>query len=196
MNSSHTGNTEGPDVVQNASGISIDMLVKLTDIHEHKLSAMADHKAEILITVNSIIISAIIGLILKELGVHRFLAFPSYLLLTVNILTMILAIRVVMPSLPAIPKKPGATDEKQRNLLFFGNFRHMRLKEYTHRVRETLGDRERLYDTLLEDIYFQGLVLSRKYRLLRTAYNVFMYGLVLSVIAFFLSSFFNEGSAL
>src|SRR6187402_2955398 len=107
MNTPDTTSADVSTPGQHLPGIDIDMLVKLTDANEHRLSAMADHKAEILITVNSILISAIIGLILKELSVHRFLALPTYLLLTVNILTIILAIRVIRPSLPRTQKTAG-----------------------------------------------------------------------------------------
>ena len=47
-----------------------------------------------------------------------------------------------------------------------------------------MGDREFLYGSLIRDVYSQGIVLGRKYKILRVAYNVFMYGLIISVIAF------------
>jgi Family of unknown function (DUF5706) len=43
-----------------------------------------------------------------------------------------------------------------------------------------------LYNSMIKDNYFLGIVLAKKYRYLRIAYNIFMFGLVLSMIAFFI----------
>jgi hypothetical protein len=37
-------------------------------------------------------------------------------------------------------------------------------------------------------VYAQGVVLGKKYRLLRIAYNIFMFGLIVSVLAFIIAS--------
>ena len=75
-------------------------------------------------------------------------------------------------------------DEKKVNLLFFGNFYKMGLNEFAGGMLKMMGDREFLYGSLIRDVYSQGIVLGRKYKILRVAYNVFMYGLIISVIAF------------
>jgi len=50
-----------------------------------------------------------------------------------------------------------------------------------------MQDRDYLYGSLTKDLYFLGLVLNRKYSLLRLTYTVFMIGIVVSVIAFALA---------
>src|SRR3954468_7877486 len=80
--------------------LGIETLLKVTASTDQRLSDMADNKAQILITVNSIIISAIISLLLRELKDNSFLVLPSYLLLTVSLATMILAILSTRPSMP------------------------------------------------------------------------------------------------
>jgi hypothetical protein len=45
------------------------------------------------------------------------------------------------------------------------------------------------------DIYYLGVVLARKYRYLRIAYTIFMWGLILSVIAFGLAALSTTGSS-
>ena len=45
-------------------------------------------------------------------------------------------------------------------------------------------DQEELYNDLSRDLYNLGLVLRKKYRLLTISYNVFVGGLVLSVLVF------------
>jgi hypothetical protein len=80
--------------------LGIETLLKVTASTDQRLSDMADNKAQILITVNSIIISAIISLVLRKLKDNSFLVLPSYLLLTVSLATMILAILSTRPSIP------------------------------------------------------------------------------------------------
>ncbi len=74
------------------------------------------------------------------------------------------------------------------NLLFFGNYYRMNFDDFDSGMKKMMNDRDFLYGSLTRDVYSQGLVLGRKYRLLRKGYNVFMYGIVISVIAFFVSS--------
>ncbi|HEY1113029.1 MAG TPA: Pycsar system effector family protein, partial [Chitinophagaceae bacterium] len=81
---------------------------------------------------------------------------------------------------------------KKTNLLFFGNFHKMDLEEYNWAMNELLKDRDYIYGSMIKDIYFLGVVLARKYRFLRISYTIFMYGIVLSVLAFGIASYFAE----
>ncbi|WP_413668416.1 Pycsar system effector family protein [Mucilaginibacter sp. Mucisp86] len=168
--------------------LGIETLLKVTASTDQRLSDMADNKAQILITVNSIIISAIISLVLRKLKDNSFLVLPSYLLLTVSLATMILAILSTRPSIPRGKFSTKDLDDKKANLLFFGNFYRMKLDDFAAGMKNVLHDKEYLYDSLIKDIHTQGVVLGRKYRLLRAAYNVFMFGLIIAIIAFIVSS--------
>ena len=77
--------------------------------------------------------------------------------------------------------------QKKVNLLFFGNFHQMKLKDYEWAMRELIKDKEYVYNTLTKDLYFLGKVLNRKYKLLRWTYTIFLAGMILSVIAFFIA---------
>lgn len=70
------------------------------------------------------------------------------------------------------------------NLMFFGNFYKMPLEDYDWAMNEMMKDRDYLYSTMIKDLYYLGLVLQRKYNLLRIAYNLFMIGIIITVIAF------------
>lgn len=168
--------------------IGIETLLKVTASTDQRLSDMADNKAQILITVNSIIISAIISLLLRKLKDNSFLVLPSYLLLTVSLATMILAILSTRPSIPKGKFSAKDIEDKKVNLLFFGNFYRMKLDDFAAGMKNVLHDKEYLYDSLIKDIHTQGVVLGRKYRLLRAAYNVFMFGLIIAIITFIVSS--------
>jgi hypothetical protein len=67
----------------------------------------------------------------------------------------------------------------------------MELEEYNWAMNELLKDRDYIYGSMIKDIYFLGVVLARKYKFLRISYTIFMYGIVISVIAFGLSTYYG-----
>jgi predicted metal-dependent HD superfamily phosphohydrolase len=162
----------------------IETMFRITSGNNQRLSDMADNKAHIMITVNSIILSAIISLLLRKLDEYAYLAWPTYLMLTISVMTIIFSILATRPSLPSGRFSNADIEEKRVNLLFFGNFYRMNLHDYSSGMLQVMNDRDFLYGTLIKDVYSQGVVLGRKYRLLRISYNIFMYGLIVSVLAF------------
>jgi predicted metal-dependent HD superfamily phosphohydrolase len=173
----------------------IETMFRITSGNNQRLSDMADNKAHILITVNSIILSAIISLVLRKLEENSFLAIPSFILLTVSLLSMIFSILATRPSIPEGTFTAKDIDDKKVNLLFFGNFYKMGLPEYTAGMLKVMDDKAFLYGTLIKDVYSQGVVLGRKYRLLRVAYNIFMFGLIVAVAAYIIASVLRNAGA-
>jgi hypothetical protein len=97
----------------------------------------------------------------------------------------------ILATRPAVPEGTFTDEDirqKKVNLLFFGNFYRMDLPQYAAGMEKIMEDREFLYGTLIKDVYSQGVVLGRKYRLLRIAYNVFMFGIIGSVLAFVIAA--------
>jgi hypothetical protein len=115
---------------------------------------------------------------------------PTFMLLAVSLITIIFAILATRPTIPNGYFSKKDIEEKKVNLLFFGNFYRMSLPEYKEGMEKMMEDKSYLYGSLIMDGYAQGIVLGKKYRLLRISYNVFMYGLILSVIAFIIASAF------
>ena len=177
--------TEKPDK-------GIETMFRITSGNNQRLSDMADNKAHILITVNSIILSAIISLVLRKLEDNGYLTIPTFMLLTVSLLSMIFSILATRPAIPTGVFTREDIDQKKVNLLFFGNFYKMKLEDYTAGMLLVMNDSDFLYGTLIKDVYSQGVVLGRKYRLLRVAYNIFMFGLIAAVLAFIIASVINN----
>ncbi len=100
---------------------------------------------------------------------------------TVSIIFAILSTR---PKVNTATYSKDDIKQKRINLLFFGNFYKLSLEEYDTALRELMTDRDDVYGALIKDLYYLGLVLNRKYRLLRITYNIFMVGIILSVGAF------------
>ncbi|KQC01649.1 Pycsar system effector family protein [Pedobacter sp. Hv1] len=162
----------------------IETMFRITSSNNQRLSDMADNKAQLLITVNSIILSLIVSLVLRRLEDNAFLIVPTFILLMVSLSTIIFSILATRPSIPDGVFTDNDLERKKVNLLFFGNFYKMALSDYAKGMVKVMNDNEFLYGTLITDVYSQGVVLGRKYKLIRIAYNIFMFGLIAAVLAY------------
>jgi carbon starvation protein CstA len=159
-------------------------MLRLTSENQMKLSDMADHKANILISVNAIIISVILGVLMRRLQDDTYLTIPTIIFLVVAVVTIVIAILATRPKISNGTFSNQDILDKKTNLLFFGNFHRATYEDYDTAMRKMMKDSDYLYASLIKDIYMLGVVLGRKYRLIRLAYNIFMIGIVISVIAF------------
>ena len=148
---------------------------------------MADSKANILISVCSIILSLLIGNLIEKLQTDTYLQMPMGVITLVCVTTIIFGILATRPNVSQGTFSREDISQKRANLLFFGNFHGMSLPDYNWGMTEMLGDKEYMNNSMIKDNYFLGVVLAKKYRYLRIAYNIFMYGLILTVIAFAVS---------
>jgi hypothetical protein len=167
----------------------IETMFRLTSRNHISLSSIADNKANILISVNSIIISIIISGLIKTLDNHPHLIWPTYMILTINVITIVFAIIALRPNVSKGKFTRADIEQKNTNLLFFGNFHSMDRADYKWGMMEMLSDSNYLYSSLIDDIYFLGRVLGKKYKYLRYSYNIFMYGIILAVIAYVIANF-------
>jgi hypothetical protein len=164
----------------------IDTLFRVTLGNHTRLSGIADSKANILLSVNAIIISIALSTIIPKLdspkNVH--LVIPTFVMLMSSVITIIFAILSTRPKVTSGFFTRDDVEAKKVNLMFFGNFYKMPLEDYDWAMNEMMKDRDYLYSTMIKDLYYLGLVLQRKYNLLRIAYNFFMFGIIITVIAF------------
>jgi hypothetical protein len=145
---------------------------------------MADGKANILISVNAIIISVILTVLLRRLEIDTYLTIPTIIFLSFSVVTIVIAILATRPKISEGVFSREDIMNKKTNLLFFGNFHKASLEEYEWGMSQMMRDQDYLYGALIKDIHQLGVVLGRKYKLLRLAYGVFMIGIIVSVIAF------------
>jgi hypothetical protein len=189
-------NDKGPAIQQDSGMMAkgIQTMLRLTSDNHLKLSDMADGKANILISVNSIIISVILSVLLRRLETDTYLTIPTVIFLAFSVTTIVIAILATRPKISEGTFSEQDIITKKTNLLFFGNFYRVPLEDYQRAMRKMMSDSEYLYGSLIKDIYFLGAVLGRKYKLIRIAYNVFMVGIIVSVIAFALAVMLNNGA--
>jgi hypothetical protein len=162
----------------------IESMFRIVSGNNQHLSSMADTKAHLLITVNSILLSAIISLVIRKLSDYNYLILPSCILLLVALLSIILSILSTRPTVPVGKHALHDLDLKKINILFFGNYCKMSREDFTVGMLRLMGDWNGLYEMLIMDIHAQGVVISKKYYYLRWAYNIFMFGLIAGVLAF------------
>ncbi len=165
-------------------------MLRLTSSNHIQLSEMADSKANILISVNAIIISVILSVLLRKLQTDPYLTIPTIIFLLSSVATIVVAILATRPKLNAGIFDDQDIINKKTNLLFFGNFHKMQWPQYEQAMRTMMKDSDYLYASIIQDIYHLGVVLGRKYKLIRWAYNIFMVGIIISVLAFALASYF------
>jgi predicted metal-dependent HD superfamily phosphohydrolase len=149
-----------------------------------EFSGMADSKANIMISVNTLLLTAIIAILARKLDANPHLILPTALITLVSLTTLIYAVVVTRPKITSGIFTELDIKNKDTNLLFFGNFFRMDLRTFEWGMKEMMKDREYLYGSMIKDFYFLGQVLGKKYLYLRICYNIFMFGIILSVIAF------------
>jgi Family of unknown function (DUF5706) len=164
----------------------IETMFRTTSENHVTLSGMADTKANIMISINTIILSIIVSVLFRKITDYPHLLAPTILLVITCLVTIVLAILATRPNIASGKFTKEDIEKKKTNLLFFGNFHNMELKDYEWGMREMMKDYEYLYGSMIKDIYFLGKVLARKYKFLRLSYTVFMFGFVASVLGFLL----------
>ena len=167
----------------------IQTLFRVTLRNHIKLSDIADTKANILLSVNAIIISLALANLIPKLDAptNKHLMIPSLILVLFSVASIILSIMSTQPNVTGGNFTKEQVKKRKVNLLFFGNFYKMPYDQYQWAINEIINDKSYVYSMLTKDLYLLGIVLKRKYTLLKITYIVFMIGIILSVIAFIIA---------
>lgn len=156
-----------------------------TALRNHmKLSDIADTKANIMLSVNAIIISLVLSNLISKLDNNNYLIVPTAIFILFSAITMILAVIATRPNVTRGEFTKEDVENKTVNLTFFGNFHKMELEQFEWAIEELLKDRDYVYKALTKDLYFLGKVLDRKYRILRLTYTIFVAGTIISLLSF------------
>lgn len=168
----------------------IETMFRVASTNHQRLSDMADSKSHIMISVNSIIISVVLVLIVRKLESSNNLLIPTMILLVGSAVAVIFSVLATRPKIPNGSFTSAQLSNRSVNLLFFGNFYKMDFEHYYDGMKQVMDDGEFLYASLIRDIHSQGIVLGEKYKLLRISYTVFMFTLIVSVLAFAIAVIF------
>ena len=149
-----------------------------------ELTALADNKANMMISINGIIISIIIAAVSPKLDTNPWLILPSTVFLVGTLVSIVFAILAARPRVSTQPITLQDLAHSQGNILFFGNFANLSRDHFQQGMLELMEDRLIMYETMIDNIYDIGVVLKKKFALLKVAYTSFMLALLLGVFSF------------
>ena len=148
------------------------------------LTGLADNKANMMISINGIIISIIIASVAPKLDANPWLLIPTTVFLIGNLVSIVYAILAARPRVSSQPISLDDLRHSEGNILFFGNFANMSESEFMEGLVEMVGDNTVIYESMIRNIHGLGSVLKKKFALLHVAYNTFMAALILGVSSF------------
>lgn len=166
---------------------------RVTFLNNCNLLQIADNKANIVISINALVISSVVAIIgygtmSSQMDFEgSYILVPILVLLTTCLTSTILAVQAARPKV--MGKSSKTTEEVKSSLMFFGVSSNFTLTEYLSRVDQLLSSRQQVQEQMAISLYYQGRVLDRKYRLLAHAYTVFIIGLAVGVFTFFIYLF-------
>jgi len=155
----------------------VETLFRLLSRNQYTLNTMIDTKSNILISINALILSLILGTVMSQLDTDPHLIYPVVMILITNLASITFAIFATRPELVH-----GKAETN--NLMFYGNFQDMDEDEYVNSITNLMNEGDELYRTIAKDTYHLGKTIDRKFKLLRKSFNIFLIGIILSVIAF------------
>jgi len=171
-------------------GRGVESMFRLTARNQINLSSIADNKANILISINSLILTVLLTVGVSKIADYRQFTAPVVIFLATSLTTTVYAILSTRPKISSGKFRKEDILGQKVNLLFFGNFYKMDKEEYCWAIKEMMKDEDYLYSSLITDQYSLGKVISKKYILLRTAYTIFMFGITLATLVFIFVLFF------
>lgn len=160
---------------------------RVTFNNNSQLLKIADNKANIIISINALVISSMVALIgygsvSRQLDMQDFaMLVPIILFVVMCLISTVLAVQAAKPK---IVGKSDNHSHENRSLIFFGSVTHFTKDDYVQRIKDAMNSKDEILEQMSTSLYYQSMVLNQKYRLLSYAYIVFMAGLSIGVIAF------------
>jgi len=148
------------------------------------LTGLADNKANMMISINGLIISIIVAAVGPKLDANPWLLIPTTIFLLGTLVSIVYAILAARPRVQSVPITLEDLEHSDGNILFFGDFANLTQDDFTAGMIDLIQDKTVVYETMIRNLYGLGSVLKKKFALLKIAYTAFMIALVLGVCSF------------
>lgn len=148
------------------------------------LTGLADNKANMMISINGLIISIIIAAVAPKLDANPWLLIPTTVFLLGTLISIVYAILAARPRVSSVPITLEDLEHSNGNILFFGDFANLSQDDFTAGMIDLIQDKSVVYETMIRNLYGLGSVLKKKFALLKVAYTAFMIALILGVTSF------------
>lgn len=173
-----------PPLQKKTPGRGIETLFRTAYRNHINLSAIADRKANLMISINAILLSIIVSFVSARLQADPWLLIPSAAMLVTSLTAIIFAILSARPKVTSQYFTLEDVRRSRANILFFGNFVNLPRDVFRTGMKEIMEDWDQLYDSMINDLHSLGQVLHKKYRLLWISFTVFMAGLIVTALLF------------
>jgi len=152
-----------------------------------ELTALADSKASVLISVNGFILTVIItasGLYLNNPN----MLYPFIIILLTSLVSILLATMAIRPrDKQQFMKKKYL--KKFNSVAYFQDMSETAPDEYLQSVRKILKEKEEVHEHIIKHIHILGAEIKVKYSWLKRAYTAFGLGLSLSAVMMIIAMF-------
>ena len=182
---------KGPDF---KPGRGVETMYRATYRTHVNLSSIADNKANIMLSVNAIVLSVVVANLATKLDTNPHLVIPTVILVAVCLSSLFYAIQATRPKVTEGKSSMEDIKSRRSNLLFFGNFYSMPIDDFHYGMMEMIRDEDFLYSSMTRDLYYLGVVLAKKYTFLRICYNIFLFGIIVAVVAFLIAIIYHNAT--
>ena len=180
-------------------GRGIDTLYRTSYNNHINLSSIADGKANMMISTNTIILSVIVTLSGASFTLtgnfiieHWRFTIPIFVLLTGCLFSVIFAVLSARPRVTTKIVSQERLESGKSSISFFGNFLKVGRQSFVNHLSRLKEDHQKLYDNMSTDLYYLGAVLKSKYKMLTWSYTIFIIGLALSVVTFIVTFLYTN----
>jgi Family of unknown function (DUF5706) len=164
----------------------IDYMLRETRNQLVNFSQMADIKANILLSISSVLTTVAIAKLTDPTW-----TLPIIVLVTCLLGSIFFALLAVIPSMHLLRSASKNTKDPNFNSLFFGDYALVSYEEYLAHMEEVMNDSNRLYEVQVMEIYFAGKYLQNtKFNYIKYGYILFFIGLLSSVLIYLFQLFF------
>ncbi|MEM6360796.1 MAG: Pycsar system effector family protein [Bacteroidota bacterium] len=154
----------------------VQTLCRNVSRNHYNLLKMVDNKASIILTINSIMISLVMGIMYVAPEEDRgFLLIASQIFMVFCMTSMILAL---ISMLPYRYKGSAYKKSSYSGLLYAENFAGITQEQFKEGIQQVMASGENLYNEIFDDIYFMGQALTRKQKLVHVATLAFILGIL------------------
>lgn len=185
--SEKSGDVKPPEKSQLESSKSAQMMFKTALRNHLDLSNLADNKANIMLSINALIITIAMPMVVSYIQAQPYLLYPAITLLSTCLCSMVFATLATRPIRMSGYTELEKIKEGRSNLFFFGNFFKMSYEEYQTGMQHVIAQDDHLEESVMRDLYYLGRSLGVKYSQLRVCYNIFMSGVIITVVVFAVS---------
>lgn len=169
-------------------------IIRTTMRNNIELTHIADNKANVLLSLNALMLTFLVPMIAPNIDFIK----ENHLVIPIVVIVITCLITIY---LSALVLKPGDFDKYQRKYeegefispFFFGNYYSMNAKEYEEYLNDAVSKEQLVKRHITQDLHYVGSRLGQKMSTIRLAFNIFLTGLIVSILTSIIVMFIYNG---